>query len=140
MSRRNGLDAALPDDLDELATVTYRYRAQIAATGNQDKVGVVAHHNATTSHTRRCLAAAAATPGRRLSMPRGEHLDGDRLGPGSAYLLPVSPSTGWSLRSAPLPVHTVADHAPVVELLASAAIPDPVVMIMQFPSRRAAPA
>src|SRR6185437_8776976 len=82
-----------------------------------------------------CFAAGGSYGGREGVMhPAGEHLDGDRLGLGWAYLLQVAVfDPAGQLGERRLQHIQIADHAPVVELLAIHHDLDPVVVIMQLP-------
>src|SRR5690348_3437674 len=82
-----------------------------------------------------CFAAGGSHGGREGVMhPAGEHLDGDRLGLGGAYLLQVAVfDPAGQLGERCFQHIQVADHAPPVELLAVHHDLDPVVMIMEFP-------
>src|ERR1700733_8079819 len=79
-----------------------------------------------------CLPARGRDGGREAVMhPAGEHLDGDRLGPGWPYLLQIAafdPAGQPGQRG--FQYIQIADHAPVVELLAIHHNLNPVVMIM----------
>src|SRR5262249_21734158 len=80
--------------------------------------------------------AARGGDGRREAVmhPAGEHLHGDCLGPGWAYLLQVAAfDPAGQLGQRRFQDIQIADHAPVVELLAIHHDLNPVVMIMQLP-------
>ena len=66
--------------------------------------------------------------------PAGEHLDGDRLGLGGAYLLQVAIfDPAGQLGERRFQNIQISDHAPLSELLAVHDDLDPVVVIMEFP-------
>src|ERR1700733_1284005 len=81
------------------------------------------------------LAACGSYGGREGGMhPAGEHLDGDRLGLGRAYLLQVAVfDSAGQLGERRFQHVQITDHAPPVELLAVHHDLNPVVMIMQLP-------
>jgi hypothetical protein len=72
--------------------------------------------------------------------PAGEHLDRDRLGVGGAYLLQVASLDPLSQPGQGLLQNVqVADHRPVVELVAAHHDLNPVVVIVQLSLRAGQP-